>query len=195
MALFKKKGETAPQKKNEIAKLPELPPLPELPDFSELESKTEEPSEQLEPILQLPSLPSTSLGNKFSRNIIKEAVSGKKEERGEADEFAEEMQPMRKPLVMEESEKEISSYPRVGKPMMPMAKEPEPIFIRIDRFEEGSQTFEEVKNQIFEVEKMFDEVKKIKEKEEKELEMWEDEIKQIKEKIESIDRNIFSKLE
>ncbi|MDD5012227.1 MAG: hypothetical protein PHQ66_01095 [Candidatus Nanoarchaeia archaeon] len=71
----------------------------------------------------------------------------------------------------------------------------EPIFIRIDKFEEGSRTFEEVRRKISEIENMVEDVKKVREKEEQELALWESEIKQIKEKIEKIDSNIFSQVE
>lgn len=186
MALFKKK-----EKKIEAPRLPELPQLPELPSFPEL---NEDFNDHLP---QLPSFPNGSLGNKFSQNSIKEAVTGKKEVEGvEADEFAEEMnmQKMQRPLVREETGRE--NYPKIEKPAeKPVSiKEEEPIFIRIDKFEEGSQTFEEVKKKISEIEKMLGDLKKIKEDEEKELNFWEDEINQIKEKIEKIDKNLFSQV-
>jgi len=183
MGLFKKRG-----KKEEIPSLPELPQLPELPEFPETEEYSDEN------IPQLPSFPNGSLGNRFSQNIIKEAVTGRKEvEEVDADEFAEEreMQTMRKPLVRESGEKEF--FPTFEK--IVKTREAEPIFIRIDKFEDGSKTFEQVKKKILEIEDKFDDIKKIKEDEEKELEFWGKEIKEIKEKIERIDRNIFSKID
>jgi len=180
MGLFKKKEE-----KKEVPKLPELPRLPELPNIKE---------DSGEKIPQLPRFPNGSLGNKFSENTIKEAVAGKKEEKEvEADEFAdeEEMQKMREPLVREAgSKKEFPS-----KFVNPKTKEAEPIFIRIDKFEEGSKTFEEVKKQTLEIIKTVNDIKSVKENEEKELEFLENEIKKIKEKIDNIDNNIFSKIE
>lgn len=181
MALFKKKE----QKKEEPPRLPEIPRLPDLPEFPETE---EIPEEQILP--QLPSFPMGSLVNKFAQNTIKEAISGRKEER--INDFAdeeEEMQPAQKPITKESSGKDFFSRQEKTR-----IKE-EPIFIRIDKFEEGSQTFEEVKRQVDNLEKMFSEVKKVKEQEDKELELWETEIKQVKEKIENIDNNIFSKIE
>lgn len=182
MGLFKKKE----SKKEEPPRLPEIPKLPDLPEFSVIEEKQEE---QVLP--QLPSFPTGTLGNKFSQNTIKEAVSGKKEERANdfADEEEETLHLMQKPLIKESVGKEYFSRQEKTK-----IKE-EPIFIRIDRFEEGSQTFEEVKKQVDNLEKMLGEVKKVKEQEDKELEIWEAEIKQVKEKIENIDNNIFSKIE
>ena len=188
MALFKKK-----ERKQEIPRLPELPNLPELPEFPETENFSDEE------LPQFPSFPNDSLGNKFSQNTIKEAVAGEKEVEGvEADEFAEEkeelsrdeerMRGMRKPLVREETGKEF--FPKIEENIT----ETEPIFVRIDKFEEGSKEFDEVRKKVTEIENMFENVKKIKEKEERELELWEEEIRNIKEKIEKIDRNIFSRL-
>lgn len=175
MALFKKKEKP---KMEQPPRLPDIPKLPELPEF-----KTGE-----EPLPQLPSFPTGSLGNKFSQNTIKEAVAGKKENKEVANDFAEEeVQMMQKPLVKEERENKL--YPKNSQ------KEEGPIFIRIDKFEEGSKTFEDVKRQITDMEGMFEDIKSVREREEKELGSWEEEIKQIKEKIESIDSNIFSKLE
>jgi len=182
MGLFKKKQERA-----NSPRLPELPPLPELPELPEF--KEGEDSDDY--ISQLPSFPNGSLGNKFSQNTIKEAVTGGRgEEEVEADEFAreeDETQMMRRPLIREAIKKQ---FPRPEANV----KESEPIFIRIDKFEEGSRTFEEVKKQISGIEKMFREIKKVKEEEEKELESWGEEIQKIKEKIEKIDDNIFSKV-
>jgi hypothetical protein len=182
MGLFKKK-----QKKEEIPRLPELPELPRLPELPEL-PETEEYTEE---IPRLPSFPSDTLGNKFSQDFIKEAVTGEKEEGFKVDEFAKEegMQRIQKPLVREETGKEF--YPKIEQ----RVKEAEPIFVRMDKFEEGSRIFEEVKGKVTEIEKMFNDIKKIKEKEERELEFWEEEIRSIKEKIEKIDKNIFSKIE
>ncbi len=188
MGLFKKKEKK--EEKKEIQKLPELPKLPEIPETEDINEPFEEPFNSEENrIPMLPSFPNGSLGNKFSQDTIKEAVAGKKEVMGvEADEFPEdEIQMMPKPPI--KGRKTIKRfYTEVE-----TGKETEPIFIRIDKFEEGFRTFEGVKKQVSEIENMLKDLKNIKEKEEKELEFWEGEIKQIKEKIEKIDRNIFSK--
>lgn len=212
MAWFKKKekkGETSG-----VPQLPEIPQLPELPEFPSAEpvsnsfadispkrkwsreqddftefsgGRNFEPRQEMPgQIPQLPSFPDGSLGNKFSQDTIKEAITGRKEEEVEADEFTGELSMMQKPLVRKD----------VYVPLQrTRAKEAEPIFIRIDKFEEGSRTFEEVRKKISEIENMFEDVKKVKEKEEKELSLWEEEIKQVKEKIEKIDKNIFSQVE
>ena len=185
MGLFKKERKNKKEKeRGGIPRLPELPPrLPELPEFSGIgESFGED-------IPQLPSFPNGSLGNKFSQDTIKKAVTGKKEaEDIYADEFVEEeMQRMRRPLVRE---REYSQFEK-----QTAVKETEPLFVRIDKFEESSKILEEVRKKISDIEKMFRDIKKIKEDEENELGFWEEEITKIKEKIEKIDKNIFSKLD
>lgn len=175
MGLFKKKEKA---KMEEAPKLPELPKLAELPDIAEFEKFTEEK------LPQLPSFPNGDLGNKFSQNTIKEAVTGKREEEANADEMEEEIPMMRKPLVRENSDEYLEKTKSSS----------EPIFIRMDKFEEGSKSFEEVKRKIVEIEKMLSGVKQIKEEEEKELQTWTEEIIQIKEKMEKVDEDIFSKV-
>ncbi len=210
MALFKKK-----EKKQEVSRLPELPKLPELPDFPETDNFPEED------IPKLPSFPMDSLGNRFSQDTIKEAVTGKKGvEEVEADEFADDEFPgrenefpeeketrlMRKPLTREEPEREFfpkfqekeevmeeSVFPKVKEKEISVMEEP--IFVRIDRFEEGSKEFEQIKLKVSEIEKMLGDIKRVKEKEDRDLESWKEEIRNIKEKIESVDKNIFSKLD
>lgn len=192
MGLFKRKKED--KKSWEVSKLPELPPLPELPEIED------ENSENF--IHQLPRFPNDSLGEKFSQNTIKEAITGKKEERGFADEFAtrEEMQMMQEPperkffpvIPKDKIRKEIStSFEESAKKI----RETEPIFIRMDKFDEGLKALEETKKQISEIEKLLKNTREIKEAEEKELEFWEKQIQNAKEQIEKIDKNIFSKIE
>ncbi|MFA5071846.1 MAG: hypothetical protein WC511_05810 [Candidatus Pacearchaeota archaeon] len=173
MGLFKKK-----EKKGEVPKLPELPTLPELPRLPEFEKFEEK-------LPQLPSFPNGDLGNRFSQNTIKEAITGKREEEVSAEEMEEEIPMMRQPRVKEENETYFEKS---------MPANSEPIFIRMDKFEDGSKSFEEVKKKVVEIEKMLAGVKQIKEDEEKELQSWADEIMQIKEKLEKVDEDIFSKV-
>jgi hypothetical protein len=188
MGLFKKKEKKV---KEEISGLPELPKLPEFPgtdinEFNREHYKERGITEPEEEIPMLPSFPNGSLGNKFSQNTIKEAISGGKEvSEAEADESEEDIQMMPKPPIKR------GFYPEVER----MKTKEEPIFIRIDKFEAGLKTFGEIRKQILEIEGMFEDLRNIKEKEEKELEFWEREIRKIKGEIEKIDKNIFSKIE
>jgi peptidoglycan hydrolase CwlO-like protein len=176
MGLFKKKEKES--KKKEVSSLPELPRLPDFP----------ERASPITSIPQLPSFPMSSLGEKFSQNTIKEAVTGKKEDEEvfDADEFAEteeDMRMMPKPLGIR----------RFGGE--PKPSNVEPVFIRIDKFEESLQIFEKTKKQILEIENMLKNIQKIKDEEEKELEYWENEINSIKGQIEKVDKDIFSKID
>lgn len=75
------------------------------------------------------------------------------------------------------------------------SKREEPVFIRIDKFEESLKIFEETKIQIEEIEKMMKATKELKTKEEEELMHWENEIQSIKHQVEKVDRDLFSKVE
>ena len=73
MGLFSRK-EKNQENEGELPMLPRLPRLPDLPDMG-----PPDVSDFLGmPIHQLPSFPSNSLGTKFSRDTIKDAVSGEK---------------------------------------------------------------------------------------------------------------------
>jgi hypothetical protein len=209
MGWFSKKDEG--MKKSEVPLLPELPKLPELPELPKLKD-TKVPRA---PIPQLPSFPTNSIGERFSQNNIKEAVTGRKEheedfsDEDEEDNFAVEGDSMqnaehkslRKPMAIEmssEYEKKSNTHHHVPDEFREAAKKvksAEPVFIRIDKFEESLKTFNETKEKITDMEKMLRDIKKIKEEEESELEAWESEIKTMKNQIERVDRDIFSKVE
>lgn len=181
MGLFKKK-ET--KEKEFVPQLPDLPKLPELPGIENGKSSG--------PINQLPSFPLNSLGNKFSQNTIKEAVTGGKDgdEVWDADDFAtERMQMMQKPLIR------TKEVPEGFEEAASRVKKAEPVFIRLDKFEESLHLFEKIKTQVSEIENMLSNIKQTKENEEKELEHWENEMQQIKSQIEKVDKDIFSKID
>ena len=192
MGWFSKKDK---KKKSEFTpSLPEMPKLPELPkigdDFDELP--------------KLPSYPSSSLGKKFSQNVIKNAVSGKKESDNEvfdADESIPEFKGMKmqKPpmgLAEEISTENIGTLPKIKNQnfVAMRTKETEPVFVRMDKFEESLEIFKKARKKISEIEKFLVEIKRIREKEETELQEWENEIQTIKRQFEKIDNNLFSKI-
>ena len=197
MKLFNKKGNQENfQRSIETPTLPELPRLPELPDLEEEESQH---------IHQLPSFPSNSYGTKFSHDTIKEAVTGGREddEEFDADEFADEdedrmmHEPPKKPQIKEFEGDWIPSkkFGESGETSRKTGMVTEPVFIRIDKFEEAMAIFKETKKKISEIERDFSDIKKVKEAEEKELKAWEKEMKFMKEQMEKIDRDVFSKIE
>lgn len=185
MGLFKKKEKK--DEKKEVSSLPELPKLPEFPI-------RENP---INSIPQLPRFPINSLGEKFSQNTIKEAVTGKKEDEEvfEADEFMETEEDMRM-MPKPQLEKSTGIISQMGvKKFGEESKNTEPVFIRIDKFEESLQIFEKTKTQILEIGDILKNIQKLKDEEEKELEYWENEITSIKEQIQKVDKDIFSKIE
>jgi len=190
MGWFNKKEE------KEVPSLPELPKLPELPNIEENSLDNSE-------IHQLPSFPTNSLGEKFSQNTIKEAVTEKKEgeEVPEAEDRQMMQRPLREPPVPEFSHLEkIKGIPfekrtdEISEDFETSTKKAEPVFIRIDKFEESLKIFEKTKDKISEIEKMLKNIKDVKENEERELKSWENEIEMIKKQIEKVDKNIFSKI-
>ena len=186
MGIFNKK------EKKEDSEIPALPRLPRLSDFTDMEDQ---------PIHQLPSFPSNSLGKKFSRDSIKDAVSG---ERGDQGFYADEVsdnemrmmrEPLRRPMIEEVDEDEESGFPAKTERMKDtFRQEAEPVFVRIDKFEEGLKIFSGIKNKISEIERILEETKRLKEKEEAELRSWENELKRIKVEIEKMGNDIFSKI-
>ncbi len=220
MGWFKKEETKMPVKqKDSIPRLPELPKLPELEGF---DSNTRMSQDFTQPSM-LPSFPRNDLGNKFSQHTIKNAISGQEEddteidyERNMADFEEKRMMPInfKKPLTREleedfpeedeyamETENSSQRYKPMARessmPMIPFKKtiKEEPIFIRLDKFEETVKTFEKAKHQINEIEEMLSDIRKLKEKEEAELASWEQEIQLLKRQVEKIDKEIFSKLE
>lgn len=187
--------------------MPSLPQLPRLPDLPDMGPPDVSDSLGMS-IHQLPSFPSNSLGTKFSRDAVKDAVSGEKRG-GEfyADDFSDDemrmmREPLRRPLAeeMDEDRDVVTDgefeRPRTGdgRRFGGFRSEAEPVFVRIDRFEESLKLFENVKDQISAIERMLSETKRLKEKEEAELHSWEMELKRMREEIEKIGTTIFSKV-
>ncbi len=186
MALFSKKKDN---KEPTIPKLPDLPSLPSLPSrFPDMNS-----SEDNE-IPELPSFPTGGVGDKFSRDTIKNAISGDDDD--EPIISPEELVPKpamipQKPMSMERMKK-ITPMERPEERAIP--KETGPVFIRIDKFEEALNIFKETRKKIEEIESLLGETKEIKQKEEEELSTWEEEIQEMKQQIEKVDRDIFSRI-
>ncbi len=169
--------------KGDISSLPELPRLPDFPQKDEKRSN------------RLPSYPSDSLGSKFSQGTIKDAVTGEKGGEGfsEADEFESEdrlrmmQEPLRRPITNEFEGDVIPEHLK--------EKKNEPIFVRIDKFEEALKIFERTKDTLAGMEKVLENIKKVRDKEEDELRKWEGEAKLMKEQIEKVDKDVFSKID
>jgi len=182
---------TKTEEKNKTGlSIPEFPRLPELPEMPRLEE-----FEEQEKLPQLPSFPSNRFGEKFSQNAIKEAVTGRKEvSEEEANEFEEERM-MPKPPKDMPMVRDIEEVPRGFRDAARLVRNVEPVFIRIDKFEQSLEVFGKAKKKIMDIEKMLNDVKRLKDKETEELNNWEKEIQTTKEQIERVDKELFSKIE
>jgi len=188
MGLFKRNQ----REDMEIPKLPELPDLPRLPEINNKMNR-------------LPIYPSNSFNEKFSQNAIKEAVSGEEEgdeEAWEVDEFVREQEmrtmqqpPLKKSIMKEYSEFKEQEIPSEFRHVTKQMKKAEPLFIRIDKFEESIDSFEKIREKVSEIDKLLRDVKKVKEEEEKELNLWEEKVQIMKRQMEKIDKDLFSKVE
>lgn len=190
MGLFKKKQKkVVPNQPPKLAELPKLPELPKMPGVGQPPlPKIPQQKEIPETPNNLPSFPNNPLGAKFSQNTIKHAVTGQKG--GREDDFhhyedgEDQMTP--RPITPPMSQEYGSPHPIHSKK--------EPVFIRLDKFEETMKIFEDAKKQISEIESMLRNIKKKKEDEERELGNWEKSIQLIKSQIEKIDNEVFSKI-
>jgi len=70
----------------------------------------------------------------------------------------------------------------------------EPLYIKLDKFENALSTFNEIKLKVSEIDSLLRNIREIKMREEKELNEWEREIETIKAKLENIDRDLFKSL-
>ncbi len=181
----------------EKSSMPEIPKLPELPELPRLDNIDDE-----EKLPQLPSFPASNLGEKFSQSAIKEAVTGRKEEEDYVDDFEEDqmiplppkrdnmMPPKEAPMV-----RDIEEVPKGFREAASVVKKAEPVFVRIDKFEQSLKVFEKAKAKVMDIERMLKDIKKLKEREEEELNNWEKEIQTTKEQIERVDKELFSKIQ
>ncbi|PJE81624.1 hypothetical protein COU58_01620 [Candidatus Pacearchaeota archaeon CG10_big_fil_rev_8_21_14_0_10_32_42] len=187
MGLFSKKEQ------NRDLIIPSLPDLPEIPNQFPIDEDFENSFHEL------PSFPASNTGDIFSRESIKNAISGNDE--------PEELEITRKEFIPKPQFRTPSKFmketnaPKSAVPSLLISREREmplketgPVFIRIDKFEEALKIFKETKEKINDIEKLLDETKELKEKEEGELSTWESEIQGMKKQIEKVDRDIFSKI-
>src|SRR3989338_7360133 len=202
MAWFGKKEE-----KN-IQQLPDLPDLPELPQLPTLKSYT--PLERYEPkaerLPSLPALKNPALEQKFTQSMIKDAVNAPVTREISDDESYVEETPWlngSQKEYTEESEtqqytKEVSSrksrVPKQFKQAAQVVRQKEPVFVRLDKFEQGLATFEEMKHKVTEIRETLQEIRAQKAKEEDELQHWEMQLQEMKAKVDKIDKEVFSRL-
>jgi hypothetical protein len=172
MGFFNKKED----KKIELPELPGMPKLPELPPIPNLETKPiSQTNISYSDFQKTPATPTNQAG----LQAIKNSVIDNYEVR--------ESNPSEKRTI----ELGESNY-NMGQIRKVISKEP--LFIKIDRFQEAVEKFEEVKRKVKDIEESLGKVKDIKDKEDQELKSWEEEIKLIKDKVANIDTTLFSKI-
>ncbi len=204
--------------------MPELPKLPDLPPIRKDNSEFAHSKLPRMPSNSFgEKFSQNSIKQAVSRepNFHSQKSSGEKEDQMafEADEFVakpQKMQQSAKPSrpagfkKTEEVEPEMDfefdepdfeapkvedtdDYQESENEFRPRAKEP--VFIRIDKFEETMRVFDKTRKEILEIEKTLAHIKETREEEEKELQSWQDNILKIKDQVEKVDRDIFSKIE
>ena len=177
MGLFNKKEKKESTKISDIPELPELPKLPDFPGKGFDESKE---------ISQLPRFPNNALGNKFSQDTIKDAITGKKE--SEPEEIVNEFESTENTQMIQPPLKEIRIRDLPITNIIPkqqnISKEQEPLFVRLDKFEDSHKVLNDMRKQI----------KEIKQKEDEELKEWSSQLQNIKNKIERVEQDLFSKI-
>ncbi len=194
MGWFSKKD-----KREEVPKLAELPRLPALPPLRN--SFPGQPTSMSKEVSQLPAFPTNKIGEQLSQDTIKEAITGGRDDMTPSARNMPAMSKLTQELDDEESgikRNKLASEIGISADVFEksrMVETDEPVFIRIDKFEESIKIFQKVKEKAVEIEKMLSDIKKIKEEEDKELNFWENEARAIKEQIEKIDSKLFSKLE
>jgi hypothetical protein len=210
MGFFSKNKE---KRDDKISELPKLPPLPEMPIKEIYEKKgftTNIPvEEQPQRKFSLPSYPNSKIGERINQEAIKDAVRDydeedntdnvikfepKKSRTQEISDTNQEMQPsifgpQEKKTTMEMSDWSQEMPKREFS--MPKSKKQEPLYIKLEKYENVISTFNEIKLRITEIESLLKNIKEIKMKEEKELDDWEREIHTIKSRLEQIDQEIF----
>jgi hypothetical protein len=207
-----------------LPQLPELPPLqpPAYPaSYEPLEKAIYKPGRL--PVLPPPSYP-TSPTEKFTRSMIKSAVETppeREEEEIKTQEIEGEeaaamlpqitippqkrlrTQEYEEPEYAAEAIEEFEEAPVEEE--MPMerplarqariAKIKEPVYIRLDKFEDALHTFEEIKQRIDEIQYLLHDIRAVRAKEESELEQWESELQTMKSQIDKIDADVFSRIQ
>ncbi len=191
MGLFSKKKGVEAEGVPELPELPEPPgakspliPTSEIPDVPSGLPKIKTQT--------LPILPDSQAGEKFKQEAIKHAITEPSQELPRPQLALEPPPiPLRKGIV----KKRTMEIPAIIPSRTPAMKKTEPVFIRLDKFQEATETFEEIKNKIFEIEDLLKKTREIKIKEEEELANWEREIQIIKSRIDLINKDIFNELE
>jgi hypothetical protein len=75
-----------------------------------------------------------------------------------------------------------------------MARGTEPVFVRIDKFQDSQKKFAEIDKKVKEIEKILGKVKQVKIKEDAEISKWSEDLEKIKSGLSEIDSDIFNQI-
>ncbi len=200
MGLFNKKEQHIPR-------LPDLPTLPKIPQAPSMDKQNFSPKflpdidMPSQNIHELPSFPTDNFSEKFSQNSIKSAIEGENELNLSKEEMLEEeINELDDPFMAPQKIKNFSQKEFKPSQEFITTKETthseinEPVFVRIDKFEESLKIFKRTKNKLSEIEDLLKKTKEIKSKEDEELSLWENELRKLQEQIGKVDKDIFSKV-
>lgn len=70
----------------------------------------------------------------------------------------------------------------------------EPIFVRLDKFQDSQRIFKEIRETVEEIENVLGKIKSVRSKEENELNGWTKEVESLKQKLSEIDSEIFNQI-
>ncbi len=187
-------------KKEKVPEVPLAPNLAELPEIPEL------PKEK---VSELPSLPK-GLGEQANRSMVKSAVNdmelppenkdGIQELPKDFDFQASVMQtpPVVDliPTIPKPEVKKIEAKPFVSNdivaPVAPTSQDP--IFVRIDRYQNAKKELDEINKNIRSVEAVLNKLGEIKSREDKEVGQISESLSSIKTRLGNIDSNVFKKV-
>ena len=162
--------------------------LPPFPDEFDQDKGLPEIKNELPP---LPSFPQSKTSSKLSEEIVKQAIKVSKSP--EIEEPEESIEASHSPLTQEIDE-DIPTPKFQPQETIRTSQKIEPVYVRIDKYQESLQAFSDIKKKIIEIESVLKEVKELKQKEDSELQEWTDEIQKAKLKLGEIDSALFQKL-
>ncbi len=155
-------------RKKSADEVKELPELPELPDFPKTEAGLP-PLHISQEEREEPSMP--ALKHALTQEI-------ESDEQGQQDFRVREFNPS-----------QIKQFTRE-----PRDSSTEPIFVRIDKYQESKENLQEVKRKILEIESLLRDIKDIKAREDSQLHGWDSDIQEAKAKLDKIDKIMFQKM-
>jgi hypothetical protein len=168
---------------NNKEKVPNLPHAAGIPN----------PPLEKSPLPELPSFGNHPINEQLNNEVIKSAVQ---DSSGENEVQVEELpQNFHFPEPQTEERKTLEVSQALQPHTSPPAtKQSEPIFVRIDKFQEAKKDFEEIKRKLKEIDSVLKRVKEIKAKEDAEIGGWSDELEKVKSRISEIDESFFNRM-